>query len=272
MAMIKKQLEDNEIQKKAMENLYLENYDTNEEASEEDSENEDEDSDDTIMVHMDNGERIKGIADRLYDRNFHVPARQPTSNSGEIGMPSNLSGIKIPWLSEEQMAIFKVYEQYLQNPLQHDFTNGPPLVNLLTGMPGTGKSILIHALSNHAENCGTKIIKTSYNNSNASDIGGPTLVRLTKLNLNVHMKNETLDFTDDTFGIGDSKLVVIDEISNVPAYVLNRLDSVMKQATGNSQTSFGGIPILMVGDFCQLPPVKQNSILRDLLDLLNENK
>lgn len=48
--------------------------------------------------------------------------------------------------------------------------------------------------------------------------------------------------------------LIIDEISMLPSYFLANLDFLMRTARNNSE-AFGGVQIILVGDFLQLPPV-----------------
>lgn len=50
-------------------------------------------------------------------------------------------------------------------------------------------------------------------------------------------------------------VLVIDEISMVENHHFERLNRLMKEAR-NSAASFGGVQLVVTGDFCQLPPVK----------------
>src|SRR5262249_9085252 len=52
------------------------------------------------------------------------------------------------------------------------------------------------------------------------------------------------------------KRLVIDEISMVRADIIDAVDARLRQARGD-QRPFGGVQIVMVGDFLQLPPVVQ---------------
>jgi ATP-dependent DNA helicase PIF1 len=52
-------------------------------------------------------------------------------------------------------------------------------------------------------------------------------------------------------------LLVIDEISMMTVELLEKLDDIGKRMRKCFDKPFGGIQLLLVGDFCQLPPVKQ---------------
>ena len=52
-----------------------------------------------------------------------------------------------------------------------------------------------------------------------------------------------------------TNVLIIDEISMVANHVFERLDRIMQSAR-YSKKPFGGVQIIVTGDFCQLPPVK----------------
>jgi hypothetical protein len=56
------------------------------------------------------------------------------------------------------------------------------------------------------------------------------------------------------------QVILIDEISMVVAELLNRIDSRLKQITGNFQDNFGEMDIIFIGDLRQLPPVRATPI------------
>ena len=53
-------------------------------------------------------------------------------------------------------------------------------------------------------------------------------------------------------------LLVIDEISMMTAELLDKLDELGQKIRGDRRP-FGGLQVLLVGDFCQLPPVNRTS-------------
>ena len=60
--------------------------------------------------------------------------------------------------------------------------------------------------------------------------------------------------------LGDATLIVLDECSMLGCRKLIELDTVLQKVKNNS-APFGGLDIILVGDFAQLPPVKQDPIL-----------
>ena len=65
-------------------------------------------------------------------------------------------------------------------------------------------------------------------------------------------------------GINDenmSAMILIDEVSTVKPSLLATMNSRLRQVTGNKDTEFGGICVLMFGDFAQLPPPKASTLV-----------
>ncbi|GFY08108.1 ATP-dependent DNA helicase [Trichonephila clavipes] len=59
------------------------------------------------------------------------------------------------------------------------------------------------------------------------------------------------------------KVIIIDEISMISAQLLLKFGSRLKQITGNFQSNFSGLDIILIGDFVrQLPPVRSTPIYK----------
>ena len=124
---------------------------------------------------------------------------------------------------------------------------------LITGPGGTGKSFLLWQLQRHfdIEICGSTGVA-------AVNVGGVTLHSWAGLGLadrpaivladNVRNNKKALQ------RIMHTKILAIDEISMVSAELLGKLDEVFRYLR-NSDEPFGGMQILAIGDFLQLPPV-----------------
>ncbi|XP_069968672.1 uncharacterized protein [Bactrocera oleae] len=56
------------------------------------------------------------------------------------------------------------------------------------------------------------------------------------------------------------KMIVIDEISMIGAEMVERIDSRLKEITGNFNAAFGGLHIILIGNLRQLPPVRATPI------------
>lgn len=63
--------------------------------------------------------------------------------------------------------------------------------------------------------------------------------------------------------IKTTDILVIDEVSMLPAYFLSNLDLACKTARRKFDAPFGGLQVILVGDFLQLPPVDKHEIDRE---------
>ncbi|GFX86675.1 ATP-dependent DNA helicase [Trichonephila clavipes] len=58
------------------------------------------------------------------------------------------------------------------------------------------------------------------------------------------------------------KVIIIDEVSMISAQLLLKVDSSVKQITGNLQSNFGELDIILIGDLRQLPLVRSTPIYK----------
>lgn len=144
---------------------------------------------------------------------------------------------------------------------------------LLCGQAGAGKSWVVNTFQGiiernqgYFEANGKKlnIAITASTGAAASLIFGKTIHSWSGLGVNVDefdpMKIPTRykgAWVNAKKRINDTDILIIDECSMLPAYFLNNLDLACKSARGNSKP-FGGIQIVLVGDFLQLSPVDTN--------------
>ena len=49
------------------------------------------------------------------------------------------------------------------------------------------------------------------------------------------------------------QVLIIDEISMINAELLSHIDARLKQITGNYESEFGSVDIILIGDLRQLP-------------------
>lgn len=123
----------------------------------------------------------------------------------------------------------------------------------LTGKAGTGKSTIIKAFSKHAKQCAF-LAPTGLA---AINIDGSTIHRFFNFKSGViapsqeQKKPVTPSFSKL---IKSLKTIIIDEISMVRADVFEAIDIRLRKAMENN-LPFGGLQIILVGDFFQIPPV-----------------
>lgn len=128
----------------------------------------------------------------------------------------------------------------------------------LTGEPGAGKSHTIGLFIEWLDKQGREYAITASTGIAASHIDGKTIHSWSGLGIRRGLKKEALE------GIGNNhwlvqkikpvRTLVIDEISMLDAVVVNDISNIL-MAVHNSKLPFGGIQVVFVGDFFQLPPV-----------------
>ena len=128
----------------------------------------------------------------------------------------------------------------------------------LTGPAGSGKSFCLTALFRFFEENNISTSKTALTGVAALNIGGSTLHSWAGIGLAKEEADELLKIVrynkKATTRIKKANILFVDEISMASAGLIDKLDVIFKLIRRN-QNSFGGIQMIFVGDFLQLPPV-----------------
>jgi ATP-dependent DNA helicase PIF1 len=122
----------------------------------------------------------------------------------------------------------------------------------LSGPPGSGKSYIIEQYVNWAKKRGLQVAVTASTGVAASLIGGSTIHSWSGISTHYRSEKTSSDFT--TLRLNKTQVLIIDEISMLSGSFLKQLDILLKQIRKNLQP-FGGIKMVLCGDFYQLPPV-----------------
>ena len=129
---------------------------------------------------------------------------------------------------------------------------------LITGPGGTGKSFLVEHIQKQLPNTAL----TATTGIAAVNIGGRTYHSWSGMGLGKETVDELVEkvlrsrwCVDQRNTIKRTKHLIIDEISMMGADHFVKLDQICR-AVRESQEPFGGIQLIMFGDFLQLPPVK----------------
>ena len=129
----------------------------------------------------------------------------------------------------------------------------------LTGQPGTGKTYLINQYIEWLIDNGRVPNVTASTGIAAIHVGGATLHSWAGVRDDNNLTAENVtDILENPWArerICKTEILIIDEISMVSANLLNAASLIASKAKGNDKP-FGGIKIVVVGDFFQLPPVK----------------
>lgn len=128
----------------------------------------------------------------------------------------------------------------------------------LTGSAGTGKTFLLNKFISYLKKKKIRVGITASTGIAATHIDGRTIHSWSGMGIKQEIdekaikklvKNEELNNR-----IKGSKVLIIDEISMLDAGKLDLVDEICKAVRGNL-LPFGGLQIVVCGDFFQLPPV-----------------
>ena len=129
---------------------------------------------------------------------------------------------------------------------------------LLTGAAGTGKTHLLNNFIVQARKRGKKVSVTATTGLAATHLGGNTIHSWSGIGVNDHLPNNFFERLSKTRRdvISKTDVLIIDEISMLHDFRLDMIDKVLRTVRENDQP-FGGIQLVMSGDFFQLPPVNR---------------
>ena len=126
----------------------------------------------------------------------------------------------------------------------------------VTGGAGTGKSTFINWLMHYYSDNALLAAPTT---TAALNINGKTMHSLFQLPLQWITQStiKKAPYRDD---IRNAKILIIDEISMVNANLLDGVSAFLRKNRGVDKP-FGGLPVVMVGDLFQLPPVVKPGLI-----------
>ncbi len=123
---------------------------------------------------------------------------------------------------------------------------------LLTGVAGCGKSTLLRHWLKHGPGARHTIVLAPTGIA-ALNVGGSTIHRAFGFHPRMNMDEPRISLRAKSL-LYSVETIIIDEISMVRADMFHAMDDVLRSVK-RSQRPFGGVRIIMVGDFWQLPPV-----------------
>src|SRR3990167_994108 len=128
----------------------------------------------------------------------------------------------------------------------------------LTGEPGSGKTHTINEYVSYLRGQGIEPAITASTGIAATHIRGMTIHSWSGIGIKNKLDKYDLDRIASTKHIvrrvGTAKVLIIDEISMLLPETFSMVDTVWREIKQNNEP-FGGIQVVLVGDFFQLPPV-----------------
>lgn len=131
----------------------------------------------------------------------------------------------------------------------------------LTGEPGAGKTHVVNEFVGWLEASGISPSITAATGIAATHVGGMTLHAWSGIGVADSLTRGDVDRIASrepvARRIGKAKVLIIDEISMLSAAVLEAADLVCREVR-RVDAPFGGLVVVLVGDFFQLPPVSRS--------------
>jgi len=145
----------------------------------------------------------------------------------------------------------------------------------LTGEPGSGKTHTVNRYVSWLTARGVEPAITASTGIAATHIGGYTIHSWSGIGIKRFLSDYDLDQIGQNKRIVDqvlgAKVLIIDEVSMLGASTLSMVDAVCRTIK-RDERPFGGIQVLLVGDFFQLPPVNRRSDYEDESQELFEDR
>ena len=160
-------------------------------------------------------------------------------------------------LNRQQMLAYNILASH------HAALNGAtppePLQVIITGTAGSGKSYLTNAIK---APLGDTCILTGTTGLAGYNIDGCTLHSALQLPVRNHNNNDVQGTALQCLQLRFSgkQYLITDEMSMLGQWTLAWVDKCLREATGKLNEPLGGISVMLLGDFAQLPPVGDKPI------------
>lgn len=130
----------------------------------------------------------------------------------------------------------------------------------ITGSAGTGKSFLLKTITKMLDEKNVNYRTTATTGIAANNIGGVTFHQMCGLGLAQEDKRSLLTRVitrrKDLVKMWNSiELVIIDEVSMMDIEFFEKMEYISSNVRGKNHLGFGGVQLILIGDFYQLPPI-----------------
>lgn len=130
---------------------------------------------------------------------------------------------------------------------------------LLTGAAGTGKTYVLNQFIRRAKRSGKYVAVTATTGLAATHLNGTTIHAWSGIGVHDHMDRHGIRSLGKTRQelLKKADILIIDEISMLHDFRLDMVDEILRVVRDNPEP-FGGVQVVLSGDFFQLPPVNRN--------------
>ena len=130
----------------------------------------------------------------------------------------------------------------------------------LTGEPGSGKTHTVNSYVRYLRAAKIRAAVTASTGIAATHLGGVTIHSWSGIGIKKNLSKMDVDRIAATEYLAKrivkTAVLIIDEVSMLDGAVLNSVDQVCREVK-RSDEPFGGMQVVLVGDFFQLPPVSR---------------
>jgi ATP-dependent exoDNAse (exonuclease V) alpha subunit len=131
--------------------------------------------------------------------------------------------------------------------------------SLLTGAAGTGKTYLLRKFIRRAKKSGKNVAITATTGLAATHLNGTTIHAWSGIGIYDELPKKFFEKMSKQRRdlINKADILIIDEISMLHDFRLDMIDEVLRKVRDN-ELPFGGIQVVLCGDFFQLPPINRS--------------
>ncbi|KND50827.1 MAG: ATP-dependent DNA helicase PIF1 [Parcubacteria bacterium C7867-007] len=133
----------------------------------------------------------------------------------------------------------------------------------LTGEPGSGKTHTVNAYVQWLRERGIEPAVTASTGIAATHIQGMTIHSWSGIGVKEFLSDADIDAIASkehvVRRIQRTSVLIIDEVSMLSGAVLTMVDAVCREVRHRPDDAFGGMQVVLVGDFFQLPPISRNN-------------